>query len=118
RQLLTRRAMFEADEIDWALAEALAFGSLVLEGVPVRLAGQATRRGTFSQRHGVLIGQTDEREHVPLAHIDDDQAPFQLYDTVLSEYAALGFEYGYSVASEALVCWEAQFGDFANGAQI
>jgi 2-oxoglutarate decarboxylase len=118
RQLSTRRAMFEADEIDWALAETLAFGSLVLEGVPVRLAGQDTRRGTFSQRHGVLIGQTDEREYVPLAHIDDDQAPFQLYDTVLSEYAALGFEYGYSVASEALVCWEAQFGDFANGAQI
>ena len=107
-----------ATTIDWALGEALAFGSLVVEGVPVRLAGQDTRRGTFSQRHGVLVGQDSEHEYVPLAHIADDQAPFMLYDTVLSEYAALGFEYGYSVASDALVCWEAQFGDFANGAQI
>jgi multifunctional 2-oxoglutarate metabolism enzyme len=118
RQLLARRASFDRDEIDWALAEALAFGSLVLDGVPVRLAGQDTRRGTFSQRHGVIVGQTDEREYVSLAHVAPDQAPFMLYDTVLSEYAALGFEYGYSVVSDALVCWEAQFGDFANGAQI
>ena len=118
RQLLARRTMFDGDAIDWALGEALAFGSLVVEGVPVRLAGQDTRRGTFSQRHGVLVGQDSEHEYVPLAHIADDQAPFLLYDTVLSEYAALGFEYGYSVASDALVCWEAQFGDFANGAQI
>jgi multifunctional 2-oxoglutarate metabolism enzyme len=118
RQLLARRTMFDTDEIDWALGEALAFGSLVVEGVPVRLSGQDTRRGTFSQRHGVLVGQASEREYVPLAHITDDQAPFLLYDTVLSEYAALAFEYGYSVASDALVCWEAQFGDFANGAQI
>ena len=118
RQLLARRTMFDGDAIDWALGEALAFGSLVVEGVPVRLAGQDTRRGTFSQRHGVLVGQDSEREYVPLAHIADGQAPFMLYDTVLSEYAALGFEYGYSVASDALVCWEAQFGDFANGAQI
>ena len=118
RQLQARRTMFDGDDIDWALAEALAFGSLVVEGVPVRLAGQDTRRGTFSQRHGVLVGQDSEHEYVPLAHIADDQAPFMLYDTVLSEYAALGFEYGYSVASDALVCWEAQFGDFANGAQI
>jgi 2-oxoglutarate dehydrogenase E1 component len=118
RQLAARRTAFDQGEIDWALAEALAFGTLLLDGVPVRLAGQDTRRGTFSQRHGVLVSETDEREYVPLAHVGEGQAPFMLYDTVLSEYAALGFEYGYSIASDALVCWEAQFGDFANGAQI
>jgi len=118
RQLLARRTMFEQDDIDWALAESLAFGSLVLGGTPVRLAGQDTRRGTFSQRHGVLVDQHTEAEFVPLSHLADDQAPFMLFDTVLSEYAALGFEYGYSIASEALVCWEAQFGDFANAAQV
>jgi 2-oxoglutarate dehydrogenase E1 component len=118
RQLLARRAMIEGDEIDWALGEALAFGSLVLDGIAVRLAGQDTRRGTFSQRHGVLIDQETETEYVQLAHLGDQQAPFMLYDTVLSEYAALGFEYGYSTASDALVCWEAQFGDFANAAQV
>jgi 2-oxoglutarate dehydrogenase E1 component len=118
RQLGTRGTMLERDEIDWALGEALAFGSLVLEGTPVRLSGQDTRRGTFSQRHGVLVDQTSEKEWVPLAHLSDDQAPFMLYDTVLSEYAALGFEYGYSISSDALVCWEAQFGDFANVAQV
>jgi 2-oxoglutarate dehydrogenase complex dehydrogenase (E1) component-like enzyme len=110
--------MLGKDEIDWALGEALAFGSLVLDGTPVRLAGQDTRRGTFSQRHGVLVDQATESEWVPLAHLSDDQAPFMLYDTVLSEYAALGFEYGYSISSDALVCWEAQFGDFANVAQV
>ncbi len=118
RQLLARRTMVEKDEIDWALAEALSFGSLVLEGTPVRLAGQDTRRGTFSQRHGVLVDQHTEDEYVPLAHLADDQAAFMLYDTVLSEYAALGFEYGYSINSDAMVCWEAQFGDFANAAQV
>ncbi len=118
RQLLARRTMVERDEIDWALAEALSFGSLVLGGTPVRLAGQDTRRGTFSQRHGVLVDQVTEAEYVPLAHLADDQASFMLYDTVLSEYAALGFEYGYSITSDALVCWEAQFGDFANAAQV
>ena len=118
RQLLARREQFESDEIDWALAEALSFGSLVLEGTPVRLAGQDTRRGTFSQRHGVLVDQNTEAEYIPLAHLADHQAAFMLYDTVLSEYAALGFEYGYSINSDAMVCWEAQFGDFANAAQI
>jgi 2-oxoglutarate dehydrogenase E1 component len=118
RQLAARGATLERDEIDWATAEALAFGSLVLEGTPVRLSGQDTRRGTFSQRHGVLVDQATESEYVPLAHLSDDQAPFMLYDTVLSEYAALGFEYGYSISSDALVCWEAQFGDFANVAQV
>ena len=84
----------------------------------MRLAGQDTRRGTFSQRHSVLVDQLDEHEYEPLNHLSDDQAPFMVYDTVLSEYAALGFEYGYSIASDALVCWEAQFGDFANVAQV
>jgi 2-oxoglutarate dehydrogenase E1 component len=105
--------------VDWALAEALAHGSLVLEGTPVRLAGQDTRRGTFSQRHGVLVDTNTEDEYCPLAHVANNQAAFMLYDTVLSEYAALGFEYGYSVADpQAWVGWEAQFGDFMNGAQI
>ena len=113
-----RRQQFEEDRIDWSLAEALAFGSLLLEGTPVRLAGQDTRRGTFSQRHAVLVDHETEQEYTPLAHLGDDEAPFMVYDSVLSEFAALGFEYGYSVADrDALVCWEAQFGDFANGAQ-
>jgi 2-oxoglutarate dehydrogenase E1 component len=118
RQIAARRRQFDGDEIDWALAEALAFGSLLVEGTPVRLAGQDTRRGTFSQRHSVLVDQLDEREYEPLDHIADDQARFMVFDTVLSEYAALGFEYGYSLMSDALVCWEAQFGDFANVAQV
>jgi multifunctional 2-oxoglutarate metabolism enzyme len=118
RQLVARRTAFDRDEIDWALAEALAYGSLVLQGTTVRLAGQDTRRGTFSQRHSVIVDQSDEVEYEPLNHLADDQAPFMVYDTVLSEYAALGFEYGYSVSSDALVCWEAQFGDFANVAQV
>ncbi|MGH9051014.1 MAG: multifunctional oxoglutarate decarboxylase/oxoglutarate dehydrogenase thiamine pyrophosphate-binding subunit/dihydrolipoyllysine-residue succinyltransferase subunit, partial [Acidimicrobiia bacterium] len=118
RLLQAHRVAFDSDQVDWALAEAFAFGSLVLEGTAVRLAGQDSRRGTFSQRHGVLVDTRTEAEYVPLAHLSDDQAPFMLYDTVLSEFAALGFEYGYSVANrEALVTWEAQFGDFMNGAQ-
>src|SRR5215218_10583245 len=117
RILQAHRVAFDKGEVDWSLAETFAFGSLLLEGTPVRLAGQDTRRGTFSQRHGVLIDQRTEEEYVPLAHLADDQAAFMLYDTVLSEYAALGFEYGYSINSDALVCWEAQFGDFANVAQ-
>jgi 2-oxoglutarate dehydrogenase E1 component len=117
--LRARRTEFDAGHVDWALAEALSHGSLVLEGTPVRLAGQDTRRGTFSQRHGVLVDTHTEAEYCPLAHVAPDQAPFMLYDTVLSEYAALGFEYGYSVADpQAWVGWEAQFGDFMNGAQI
>ena len=90
----------------------------MLQGTTVRLAGQDTRRGTFSQRHSVLVDQLDEHEYEPLNHLSDDQAPFMVFDTVLSEYAALGFEYGYSIASDALVCWEAQFGDFANVGQV
>jgi 2-oxoglutarate dehydrogenase E1 component len=119
RILNTRVTDFEADQVDWALAEALAFGTLATEGTPVRLAGQDTRRGTFSQRHGVLVDTDTEAEYCPLSHVAPGQAPVMLYDTVLSEYAALGFEYGYSVADPAAwVGWEAQFGDFTNGAQI
>ncbi|HYV85815.1 MAG TPA: 2-oxoglutarate dehydrogenase E1 component [Patescibacteria group bacterium] len=105
--------------IDWGAAEALAFGSLLLEGVRVRLAGQDSRRGTFNQRHAVLIDVERGTEHVPLQHLRDGQAPFAVHDTPLSEASALGFEYGYSRdAPDALVLWEAQFGDFANGAQV
>jgi 2-oxoglutarate dehydrogenase E1 component len=114
-----RRKAFESGTVDWALAESLAFGSLVLGGVPVRVAGQDSRRGTFSQRHSVLVDYKTEEEYVPLAVLGRGAAPFRIYDSLLSEYAALGFEYGYSVSYPgALVAWEAQFGDFVNGAQI
>ena len=106
----------EGGEVDWALGEALAFGSLLLEGIPMRLAGQDTRRGTFSQRHSVLVDYETGHEWLPLAHLGEEQAKYWIYDSLLSEYAALGFEYGYSVVNkDALVIWEAQFGDFANG---
>ncbi|TMK65442.1 MAG: multifunctional oxoglutarate decarboxylase/oxoglutarate dehydrogenase thiamine pyrophosphate-binding subunit/dihydrolipoyllysine-residue succinyltransferase subunit [Actinobacteria bacterium] len=119
RILATSQRAFANGEVEWAVAEACAFGSLVLEGTAVRLAGQDTRRGTFSQRHGVLVDSETEDEYVPLDHLDNEQARFMLYDSVLSEYAALGFEYGYSVSNvDALVAWEAQFGDFMNGGQV
>ena len=116
-QLHKRAKMIDDATIDWALGETLAFGSLLLEGHPVRLAGQDSRRGTFGHRHAVLVDRTDGSEHTPLAHLSEDQATFYVYDSLLSEFAAMGFEYGYSVARpEALVLWEAQFGDFVNGA--
>ena len=120
RQFETRTKMFrEEGEVDWALGETMAFGSLLLEGHDLRVAGQDTRRGTFSQRHSVLVDYETGAEWAPLAHLDPDQAKFWIYDSLLSEYAALGFEYGYSVSNPAaLVAWEAQFGDFVNGAQI
>ncbi|MET1000857.1 MAG: multifunctional oxoglutarate decarboxylase/oxoglutarate dehydrogenase thiamine pyrophosphate-binding subunit/dihydrolipoyllysine-residue succinyltransferase subunit [Acidimicrobiia bacterium] len=118
RILKARRTEFDADRVDWALAESLAFGTLLQEGVPVRLAGQDTRRGTFSQRHTTIVDHNTETEYTPLANLPDARAPFMIYDSVLSEFAALGFEYGYSVADrDALVAWEAQFGDFVNGGQ-
>ncbi|HEV8376983.1 MAG TPA: 2-oxoglutarate dehydrogenase E1 component, partial [Candidatus Polarisedimenticolia bacterium] len=115
-----RRAMGEGDSpVDWGMAEALALGSLLQEGTPVRISGQDSRRGTFNQRHAVLIDSTDGGEYVPLHHVSADQAPFEIVDSPLSEACVLGFEYGYSRDyPEALVCWEAQFGDFVNGAQI
>ena len=119
RQFETRDKMFADGEVDWALAESLAFGTLLLEGTPLRIAGQDTRRGTFSQRHTVLVDYDTGAEWAPLAHLGPDQAKFWIYDSLLSEYAAVGFEYGYSVVNkDAFVCWEAQFGDFTNGAQI
>ncbi|MQX35795.1 2-oxoglutarate dehydrogenase E1 component [Roseospira navarrensis] len=120
RQLKAKAKMWETGKgIDWATAEALAFGTLLLEGHPVRLSGQDSGRGTFSHRHAVLIDQTDERKYYPLKTIRDDQAPFYVFDSPLSEYAVLGFEYGYATQDPmSLVLWEAQFGDFANGAQV
>jgi 2-oxoglutarate dehydrogenase E1 component len=117
-QIDRRVAMASAGDVDWATAELFAFGSIVLEGHPVRLAGQDSRRGTFTQRHAVLVDRHTGAEYTPLRHLSADQAPFWVHDSLLSEFAAMGFEYGYSVAREdALVCWEAQFGDFADGAQ-
>ncbi|MER3523255.1 MAG: multifunctional oxoglutarate decarboxylase/oxoglutarate dehydrogenase thiamine pyrophosphate-binding subunit/dihydrolipoyllysine-residue succinyltransferase subunit [Ignavibacteria bacterium] len=121
QRILDERALLlEGDtKIDWAFAEALAFGTLVAEGTPVRLSGQDSGRGTFSQRHAVLYDAMSGAEYVPLNHIRKGQAPFSVYDSLLSEAAVLGFEFGYSVADPlALVLWEAQFGDFANGAQV
>jgi 2-oxoglutarate dehydrogenase E1 component len=119
QQLLARRtAMTREGGVDWATGELLAFGSLLLEQTPVRLAGQDSRRGTFVQRHSVLIDKNTGAEWTPLLYLSDDQARFWVYDSLLSEFAAMGFEYGYSVERpDALVLWEAQFGDFVNGAQ-
>jgi 2-oxoglutarate dehydrogenase E1 component len=117
RQFEQRDKVVADGEIDWALGEALAFGSLLLEGVNVRVTGQDTRRGTFSQRHAVLVDHATGREHVPLAGLQGGR--FTIRDSLLSEYASVGFEYGYSVeATDDLVAWEAQFGDFWNGAEI
>ncbi|MDT4945048.1 MAG: multifunctional 2-oxoglutarate metabolism enzyme, partial [Pseudonocardiales bacterium] len=117
-QIDRRVAMASGGSVDWATAELYAFGSLVMQGRAVRVAGQDTRRGTFTQRHATLIDRNSGAEYTPLKNLSDDQAPFWIYDSLLSEYAAMGFEYGYSVVREdALVCWEAQFGDFADGAQ-
>jgi 2-oxoglutarate dehydrogenase E1 component len=116
--LQKRFEMSRNGSIDWAFAELLALGSVLLEGTPVRMAGQDTRRGTFVQRHAVLHDRVNGQEWLPLANLSDTQARFWIYDSLLSEYAAMGYEYGYSVErADALVLWEAQFGDFANGAQ-
>jgi 2-oxoglutarate dehydrogenase E1 component len=120
RQLQAKATMLATGQaIDWATGEALAFGTLLDEGYPVRLSGQDSSRGTFSQRHAVLVDQENENRYVPLNHIREGQAEFEAIDTLLSEEAVVGFEYGYSSAEpKALVLWEAQFGDFANGAQV
>jgi len=120
RFLDNRSNMLKSEQgIDWATAESLAFGSLMLDGYSVRLSGQDVERGTFSQRHSVLVDQENEDRYTPLNHISPDQARFEVINSMLSEEAVLGFEYGYSLAEpNALVCWEAQFGDFANGAQV
>jgi 2-oxoglutarate dehydrogenase E1 component len=118
RVIDAKRAMFENGEgFDWATAEALAFGSLVSEGFGVRLSGQDSGRGTFSQRHAIWVDQETERKYIPLTTLPHGK--FEVYDSTLSEYGVLGFEYGFASADpKTLVCWEAQFGDFANGAQI
>ncbi|HJZ54070.1 MAG TPA: 2-oxoglutarate dehydrogenase E1 component, partial [Gemmataceae bacterium] len=120
KTLQTRREHIRGRKaVDWGTGEALAFGSLVLEGTPVRLSGQDSRRGTFTHRHAVVIDFNTGKAHYPLAHLDPKQAPFEVYDSSLSEAAVLGFEYGYSMDDPtSLVMWEAQFGDFANGAQV
>ena len=120
RLMDAKRKMFETGEgFDWATGEALAFGSLAIEGFPVRLSGQDSTRGTFSQRHSAYINQDNEDRYYPLNNIREGQARYEVIDSMLSEYAVLGFEYGYTLAEpNALTLWEAQFGDFANGAQI
>ncbi|THG28552.1 multifunctional oxoglutarate decarboxylase/oxoglutarate dehydrogenase thiamine pyrophosphate-binding subunit/dihydrolipoyllysine-residue succinyltransferase subunit [Naasia lichenicola] len=116
--LKKRTEMSRSGSIDWAFGELLALGSVLLEGTPVRMAGQDSRRGTFVQRHAVFHDRENGQEWLPLANLSESQAKFWIYDSLLSEYAAMGFEYGYSVERpDALVLWEAQFGDFANGAQ-
>ena len=113
-----KKALEAGEGIDWATAEALAFGTLLTEGVMVRLSGQDSGRGTFSQRHAVLTDQENETKYVPLSHIKDGQATFEVIDSPLSEFGVLGFDYGFSLADpKTLVLWEGQFGDFANGAQ-
>ena len=120
RQLERRKSAFETEgEFDWGLGESLAFASLLAEGTPIRLTGQDTQRGTFSHRHLVFHDAKTNATHAPIQHLDDARASFELYNSPLSEYACLGFEYGYAVElPNALVLWEAQFGDFNNGAQI
>ena len=120
RQLEAKRTMIETGEgIDWATGEALAFGTLLLDGNRVRLSGEDCQRGTFSQRHAVLIDQTNQHEFVPLNNIAPGQAEAEIFNSLLSEAGVLGFEYGYTLADpRTLVLWEAQFGDFANGAQV
>ncbi|UCD23007.1 MAG: multifunctional oxoglutarate decarboxylase/oxoglutarate dehydrogenase thiamine pyrophosphate-binding subunit/dihydrolipoyllysine-residue succinyltransferase subunit, partial [Gemmatimonadota bacterium] len=120
KQMERRRQVFDADApVDWAHAEALALGSLLVEGIPLRMVGQDTERGTFSQRHLVFHDSATGYKYAPIRSLTNATAPFELHNSPLSEYAALGFEYGYSVAApETLVMWEAQFGDFANAAEV
>jgi 2-oxoglutarate dehydrogenase E1 component len=115
----TRAKLWAGGDADWALGEALAYGTLLLEGHDVRLTGQDTRRGTFGHRNAALVDYHTGAEYIPLQHVGDDQGRFFVYDSLLSEYAAMGFEYGYSTMHrDALVAWEAQFGDFGNGGQV
>jgi 2-oxoglutarate dehydrogenase E1 component len=120
RIMAARRKMIDDGAgLDWATAESLAYATLLVEGFRVRLSGQDSERGTFSQRHSVLMDQENEKKYTPLKHVSKEQAEFEVINSMLSEEAVLGFEYGYSLAEpNALVLWEAQFGDFANGAQV
>jgi 2-oxoglutarate dehydrogenase E1 component len=113
------KLFFQKNQVDWGLAELLAYGSLLVEGHGVRISGQDSQRGTFSHRHSVILDEKTEEKYIPLNNIQENQAKYEAYNSHLSEYGVLGFEYGYSlVAPEKLVIWEAQFGDFSNGAQI
>ena len=120
RQLEAKRTAIDSGEgIDWATGEALAFGTLLTQGNRIRLSGEDCQRGTFSQRHAVLVDQTNQNEYVPLNNIQPEQAKIEIYNSLLSEQGVLGFEYGYTLADpKTLVLWEAQFGDFSNGAQV
>jgi 2-oxoglutarate dehydrogenase E1 component len=119
KQFEARRKMWDEGEADWGVGEALAFGTILVEGRDIRFAGQDSRRGTFSHRHAVLVDHETGGEYAPLAHLGPDQGKFWIYDSSLSEYAAMGFEYGWSIVHQDALCvWEAQFGDFFNGAQI
>jgi 2-oxoglutarate dehydrogenase E1 component len=114
-----KKMVFDENKLDWAMGELLAYGSLVKEGLPVRVSGQDVERGTFSHRHAVLSIDDTNEKYIPLEHVSKNQASFTIYNSPLSEYGVLGFEYGYSLSSpHSLTIWEAQFGDFANGAQI
>ena len=123
-QLLSMRRAAVLDDpnnsiLDWGVVENLAYGSLLLEGYPIRISGEDSRRGTFSHRHAVVVDQTNSNDYYPLNHLKEEQGKLEVYDSLLSEYGCLGFEYGYSISTaKGLVAWEAQFGDFANGAQI
>ena len=119
RILHERSKMIEEDRLDWSMGELLAYGSLLCEGHSVRLTGQDVERGTFSHRHAIVKVEDSEEEYIHLKHLQDGQALLQVYNSPLNEYAVLGFEYGYALATPtALTLWEAQFGDFANGAQV
>ena len=111
--------MIDENRLDWAMGELLAYASLLDEGTDIRMTGQDCERGTFSHRHAVIISEDGTKEHIPLQHISEKQGTFEIHNSLLSEFAVLGFEYGYSnMAPNALTIWEAQFGDFANGAQV
>jgi 2-oxoglutarate dehydrogenase E1 component len=119
RLVESRQKMFDEDKLDWSMAEHLAYGTLLLEGYNVRISGQDVERGTFSHRHAVIKVEDSEEEIILLKHLDPKQGDFNIYNSLLSEYGVIGFDYGYAMASpETLTIWEAQFGDFSNGAQI
>jgi 2-oxoglutarate dehydrogenase E1 component len=114
-----RKKMLETDKLDWAMGELMAYGSLLLEEHPIRISGQDSQRGTFAHRHATLTVEDSEERFVPLSHLSENQAPFQIYNSLLSEYGVLGYEYGYALGTpNGLTIWEAQFGDFSNGAQV